>query len=239
MTLLECMVVVAVTAIVIAIASPVLASANVRSRQAVCVANMRSSGVALFSYSVDYRDGLPFGGYEYRPADVPGFEGYRIGGVMGLAYGAWAFLFPEHWRGDRWSRGMTCPLQPTYDRSVSDIYDWRSWPTPQYSMTFAVWTDASHFGTTPAVRRGREVRSHHAADVVFPASKGYVIESPGFCVDGPRAREDIFENRQTYVQPVSILFFDGAVIRRAMKDLRQCKYLPVLSTYDGIRGRDL
>lgn len=238
-TLVETLVVIVVMGILIGTLVPAVASARAESTSAKCGVNMRSAGTLLSAYSVDYRDALPFGGFKLRSLEVPEIGKVGIGARFGLGFGAWAFLFPEQWSGRDWNSALRCPLQPAYD-GVSTIESWEGVPTPMYDMASAVWLDEAAFAASRPINFRESVQPHQLSDVAFPSMKGYLIENPGFCAKGAHAQQDILSLRQTYVQPVSVLLFDGSVIRRAMKDMRGYRRgLPVITTEDGIRGRDL
>ncbi len=240
-TIVECLVVIAVVTVLTSIAIPAVSKARIRGVQAVCTGNMHSCGQLLETYSSANREYLPFGGFELRWLETPdvGSGKVGIGHNFGLGFGAWAFLFPDEWSGARWSRGLCCPYQPEYDRSSApDSFEGQ--PGPLYFMSSAVWLDEKCFPSNAAEASVWVPKPHKAADVVYPSSKGYLIENPAFCADGPTAQQDIYGNRLTFVEPASLLLFDGSASRKAMRDMRRHQgRLPVISTEDGIAGRDL
>lgn len=66
-SLVELLVVLAVVAVLVAIAIPALRSARDRARLAVGLSNQRQALAAIFAYGQDFREGLPFLGTPGRP----------------------------------------------------------------------------------------------------------------------------------------------------------------------------
>ncbi|MCC6427000.1 MAG: hypothetical protein IT435_09285 [Phycisphaerales bacterium] len=233
------MVAIAVVALLMTLLIAVATRSSATTIKATCAINIRSTGQVLEAYAVSYRESLPFGGYTLTWQDFPEVGRIGLGSHFGLGFGAWSFLLPEEWSGRFWNAGLRCPQQPMYD-GMDGPQSWNAVPTPQYCMTFSAWLDEGYFADGWPAHAPPVVEPHRVSDVTFPSSKGYLIENPGFCVDGPRAMKDIYENRQTFVQPVSTLMFDGSVVRKSMRDMNQFRNsLPVLVTRSGIRGRDL
>ena len=87
-TLIELLVVISIIALLIAILLPALTKARTAARNSVCQSNLRQTGIALVSYSVDNQDFLPYmdgswntGGASYTlriPARKNGLGNFQV-----------------------------------------------------------------------------------------------------------------------------------------------------------------
>jgi competence protein ComGC len=235
-TVLELIATVVVLAIILSVMLPTLAKARIASVQAACMVNMRNTTLLLHDYTMNHREYLPFAkDDEFRMISD---HHVRVGG--GFHLGQWSYMFPHEWSGLRWNQAMMCPRQPRYDRGAT-LPSWNAVPTPMYQIASAV-----HYPDRKPVVSGvafvwRTV-PRRISDVAYPGAKGLFIEDPGFCADGYFSREmsSIACPAQTWADPVSSAMFDGSVRRRSMSSMNPAGgFLPVISTIDGLKGRDL
>ncbi|QOJ00254.1 MAG: type II secretion system protein [Phycisphaeraceae bacterium] len=238
MALIELLVVISCLAVILSLMMPALSrarSAGVRLR---CESNLRGAGFVLETYSVIHRGMLPMGPARREVVEWPGVGPISWGGRLGLRNGTWSLLLPDEWAGGRWNPALRCPRQPPFLPEGGPSL-WDRYPTPAYAMTEAVWLDErglregvspDHYG----------IKAHHAADVVYPSAKAYLLEFPTFCNILPIDLEEI-ELGQSIHSPAAIYFFDGSVRRYAVTEGRPGSNgtLGFLWTIDGIAGRDL
>ncbi|MBS3763270.1 MAG: DUF1559 domain-containing protein [Planctomycetes bacterium] len=94
-TLIELLVVVAIIAILAAMLMPALESARESARQAVCINNLKQTGIALTLYSISYDGSSPPAQYNWYPTQY-GYDQYwynclYVSGHMDLNLGAAEF----------------------------------------------------------------------------------------------------------------------------------------------------
>ncbi len=67
-TLIELLVVISIIALLIGILLPALGAARDAARDMQCLSNLRQFGTAMYGYSIEHRDALPYGAYQdYGP----------------------------------------------------------------------------------------------------------------------------------------------------------------------------
>lgn len=239
-SLMEVLVVLTILTLLGSLVMPSVMATRASMRKTACGINIRSTGQLLAMYSASRGDALPFGPrlrQSFLLDSDNAAQNLAWGGSTGLRAGTWAFLFPEEWRGDRWNRAYQCPDQPAATFSGGGLWDLRV--TPAYSLTEAVWLDERSLSARADVNK-LSLRAHHAADVLFPSKKAYVLEFPTFC---GVLRDEVpdLEIGQTHRSPAAMCFFDGSVRRYAVMDGEPgaAGTLPFLWTVDGVRGRDV
>lgn len=240
-TLTELLVAALIVAVLVGLAVPGLSKARQRAVELKCMTGMRSAGAAIFAYAADYRGRLPYAGDHQREVVTGEGRTFLVGGVGGLSSGRWSLLFPDHWSGDRWSRGLMCPRQAPFDPEVptSTPRADGSFLLPTVWLTSAAWLDAASL-KADLPHEALAPRPNSICDVVFPSAKACLFEQISWCSQGP---ETEFWKRvagQTPYVVSTIGLFDASVARmRRVDALSAVHSLPLDLTIDGVRGRDI
>ena len=244
-TLVEILVVLTVIAILIALIAPSIGGVKHQSVGLHCLSNIRSTTTTIELYANDYKDMLPFAGYDERTVVAPGNPDltYLIGSTRGVEKGTWALLFADDWAGQDWNHALTCPAQPKYDPDVkplgtSSLTDGQL-QLSTYDMSLAFWIDPKSLAAGSAYENMR-VRPARFGDVTFPSEKALLFEQIGFCIDGPDAQWSINEWGQTPYNRTSVAAVDGSALRMKQADgLPAIFTWPFDATVDGVHGRDI
>ncbi|MCC6428087.1 MAG: hypothetical protein IT435_14855 [Phycisphaerales bacterium] len=232
---------IAILGIVVTLTIPILKASRDQARAALCLSNIRQSGVLLLTYSHQYTDYLPFAGR--APSDgpyPPDFPEHttKLGGSWSLWNGAWSLLFPQEWHGKRWNSAFQCPRQRPHDPAATEyINGW--FDLPMYWMTDVVGYDAATLRQDSKIADIR-ASPNRLSSVQFPSLKTYLWEEYAFCT--PQSDEpDWLANQGTVHVPTSVLLFDGSADRR----IRNAQIpgienlMPYSHTVGGVYGRDL
>jgi len=243
-TLVELLTVIVLAALLLAILTPALAGARRRATAAKCLANARSTSLAITCYAHDYREYVPFGGWKERTIHAPGGRDYQVGGTDGVAKGRWSLLVEDGWNGQDWSEGYRCAKQPAYNPDVtylsSEFLTEGYLQTPMFSLSRAFWLDPRSLLAEAGRPETARVRPARIADVTFPSEKALLFEEIAFCAAGPDALWAINEWGQTPYHLSSVVTVDGAGVRMIRAEGLPAKgSWPFDATIDGVHGRDL
>lgn len=223
-TLLEVVLVAGVLMVLLSIAIPALGAARGNARATRCLAHARSAQLLVLAYASDARDAFPSVGPIVARRELPSGGSMRLGGLRGLANGAWTALFPDEWQGPLWRRDLRCPRDPI------------AYALPKFWMSRALWIAPVSMGAGRPYSLAMPFDAR-VTDVLHPSKKSVLFEQAAYC-----SLPGAFEPRlmDTPGALSSLTLVDGSARRMRREDGVRTEWTPPFdATIDGVRGRDV
>ncbi|MCC6661050.1 MAG: prepilin-type N-terminal cleavage/methylation domain-containing protein [Phycisphaerales bacterium] len=257
-SLVECLVVMSVVALLLGIALPLLGHARRTATALKCLSHLRTCGQAFEAYTADYSQCLPF--FARRTAGAA----FSNGGIP-IGYTLQTLHWPVALRGylseNQAEPARLCPANPLarelfgagggYEEFFSTLSSSYMLPA-DYWMTYAAITDPSTWRPGGDINDPRFYRPVFVSEVVFPSRKGLLLEPRAFHLGGEAfdrgtATVSIFYELG-WDKPYHVSFADGHCENVRYSDLTpgfggnglgSMRAAPVLATPDGVRGVDI
>lgn len=242
LTIVELLVCLAVVALLLAIAIPVLGAARQSAVEAKCVSNIRSSGAAIQMYLGTYRDTFPYLARERRLRNAFVNPPLELDYVSQSGY--WPMAAGAMLSVPRAAPETMCPkaMEPGPMMAFPTFV-----PFSSYGMSYGLFSDASLWRVPSASSSEATLRPVRLVEVRFPAEKGLLIETLAWHAVRGGTLPTVLDEERAADARFSVAFVDGSAGGSRRGELRPGgptperewrRPAPVLTTVDGAAGRD-